>query len=201
MIVNHRARRAVVRAAREMERRGLVVGSAGNVSVRLRDGFAITPTKAAYGAMRSRDLVTVRSSGEVVRARRAPSRELPLHLAIYARRPDAGAVIHTHSAYATAWSFRGGPLDVAVEDLDYYEIGTVRCAPHAPAGSVALAHGAAHALGSAKAVLLGRHGVLAVGADPAEALLVARVVEHVAQVGHLRDAIPQQLRELRPVLP
>lgn len=186
--MSRRARRAVIRAAREMECRGLVVGSTGNASVRLRDGVAITPTRAVYETMRCRDLVVTTPAGEVVRGRGTPSRELPLHLAVYAARPDVGAVIHTHSPHATAWSLRGRPLDVDVEDLGYYDVGEVRCAPYAPPGTAALAANAAAALASSRAVLLGRHGVLAVGRDPADALLAARVVEHVAQVAGLCEA-------------
>lgn len=183
--MSRRLRGAIIRAAREMERRGLVVGSVGNISSRSRDRVLITPTMAAYGGMRQRDLVTTTMSGRVVRGRRNPSRELPLHLLVYERRPDVRAVVHTHSPFATAWSFTGIPLEPGLEESIYFATGLLRCAPPAPAGSIDLAHRAADALGSSRAVLLGGHGVLAIGQEPADALLIARVVEHTAQVAWL----------------
>ena len=110
-----------------------------------------------------------------------PSRELPLHLAIYRERPDAGAVIHTHSPYATAWSFRGLRLPDS-EDLEYMGVGPVITSEPAPAGSETLAQSVMAGLGESKATLIGEHGVVALGADPWEAFAVAQVVEAAARV-------------------
>lgn len=175
----------VIRAARRMHERGLVVGSVGNVSRRDGTTIRITPTATPYDRLRRRDLVTVGLDGTIRGGHRAPSRELPLHLAIYRACPDAGAVVHTHSPYATAWSFRGEPLTPQTEDIGYYAIGDVRCAAPAAPGSRELADGAAAAIGASRAVLLGGHGVLTTGATPAEAVLIAEVVEHQAQVAWL----------------
>jgi L-fuculose-phosphate aldolase len=177
-----RASVELLRAAAAMADSGLVVGTVGNVSVRVGDVVRITPTRCEYAGMRRRDLVTVDvDSGRTLR-RGAPSRELPLHLAVYRARPDAAAVIHTHSPAASAWSFLGEPLGPELEDLAYYDIGPVRTAVPAPAGSEALAASVVAAVGGSRAVLLGEHGVLALGPTPAAALTVARVVEHQAQV-------------------
>lgn len=182
-----RAARQVVAAAREMSRRGMVVGSVGNVSMREPGGHVlITPTRSDYERLRPRDLVRVDSDGNKLSARgAAASRELPLHLAVYRARPDVGAVIHTHSPHATAWSFRGEPITPQTEEINYYGMGQIGCAPHAPAGSPQLGEIAADALGGSRAVLLGNHGVLAVGDTPADALVAAQVVEHQAQVAWL----------------
>lgn len=172
-----------------MRAQGLVVGSVGNVSAREPGGLRITPTRTHYDRLRRRDLVRVDLDGAVrggaLRRAPIPSQELPLHLAVYRARPDAGAIVHTHSPHAAAWSFRGEPLAPRTEDMDYYDVGAVRCAQPAPAGSEGLAEAAVRALGSARAVLLGEHGVLALGATPEEALVVAQVVEHQAQVAWL----------------
>lgn len=178
--------RAVLATARDMEQRALIVGTTGNVSARVAGGaIRITPTRVDYRRARRRDLVTVALDGSVVPGRRVPSRELPLHLAVYCARPDVGAVVHTHSPYATAWGITGRTLDPGLEDQEYYGLGAIGCVPAAPAGSAQLACAAASALASENAALLARHGVLAVGPDPAAALLNARVIEHLAHVAHL----------------
>lgn len=180
-----RPRRAVVCAARAMQERRLVVGTVGNMSARSAGGLLITPSRTDYRRLRPWGLVEVGLDGRYNASGPPPSQELLLHLAIYRRRPDVGAVIHTHSPYATAWSHRGGPLVPRTEDMDYNAMGEVRCAPPAAPGSPALAGGVVTALGAARAVLLGGHGVVAVGATPADALAAAEVVEHQAHVAWL----------------
>lgn len=184
------ADRSLIRHARELHRDGLVVGSVGNLSFRVPEGVRITPTRLPYDRMSSRDLVTVDLDGEPVRGTRAPSRELALHLAVYRARPDVSAIVHAHSPHAVAWSFLGSPLTPAIEEQEYYEIGEVRVTDPAPAGSPQLARDAPGVLGASNAVLLGRHGVLAVGPSLADAVLTTRVVEHHAQIAlHIRAAL------------
>jgi L-fuculose-phosphate aldolase len=177
--------RHVLRAGRALAAEGLVVGSTGNASARLDDGLVITPTRVRYPRMRHRDLVHLGLDGRRRRGRRAPSTEVPLHLAIYLGRPDVGAIVHTHSPHATAWSFLDAPLQPATEEVSYFAIGTVRTSAPAPRGSAELAVAAARTLSDGAAVLLGGHGVLAVGATLDDALDVARAVEHQAQVAWL----------------
>lgn len=184
--VARRVGRSVVAAARRLEPEGLVVGTVGNVSARYGDGLLITPTRTAYDRLRPRELVAVALDGTVApRAPHPPSRELPLHLAVLRARPDAGAVVHTHSPHAVAWSFLDRPLEPELEDVAYHAIGTIRTAPRHPAGLAALAAAATAALGQSGAVLLGGHGVLAVASTPDRAVTFARVVEHQAQVAWL----------------
>jgi L-fuculose-phosphate aldolase len=171
----------IVAAARAMAAEGLVVGTVGNVSARVRDGFLITPTRTSYDSLTRKDLVFVRDGVDA----RTASREWPLHAAIYRARPDAGAIVHTHSVHATAWSFLDEPLGPATEELDYYATGPIRTSAPAKAGSPELGDNAVAALGGSSAVLLGRHGVVAVGSTPDDALTVARVVEHQAHVAWL----------------
>ena len=98
------AREAIVTTCQELSRAGLVVGTAGNVSVREGDLVAATPSGVRYATL-TPDLVGVhRLDGTAVEAALAPTSELPLHLAIYADRPEVGAIVHTHSPAATALS-------------------------------------------------------------------------------------------------
>jgi L-fuculose-phosphate aldolase len=176
----------VVEVARRLNAHGLVIGTTGSVSCRVRGGMLITPTRRDYATMHPHDLVFVAEDGRYGdRSGANPSTEAPLHTAIYAGRPDAGAVVHCHSPHATAWSYLDEPLAPATEDTAYYGIGAVATATFAPAGSTQLGSLAAEAIGDARAVLLAGHGVVTVGSDPTQALIVAQVIEHQAQVAWL----------------
>ncbi|HEY7454565.1 MAG TPA: class II aldolase/adducin family protein [Thermoleophilaceae bacterium] len=158
----------VVATAREMLRLGLVSGTQGNVSARDGEVVLITPAGMPYEDMSADDVVAIDSSGEPLDGRGVPSSEWRVHLAIYAARPDVGAIVHTHSERATAWSHLDEPL------------GTVLTARVAPTGTDEIAAAAVEALGDLGAVLLGRHGVLAVAATPEEALTRCVAVEREA---------------------
>lgn len=143
----------------------------------------ITPTRHDYGSLRGGDLVKVPL--DAARPPDRASREWLLHQAIYRARSDVGGIVHTHSAYATAWGMDAEPLP-SLEEQVYFELGHVGTAPALPGGSPELARACVAALGQARAVLLARHGVVAVGATPREALVVAEAVEHLARIGWLR---------------
>jgi L-fuculose-phosphate aldolase len=168
-----------------MARLSLVAGSVGNLSVRCGSRLLITPTSLPYESMRRRDLVLVDEDGRPRAGSRAPSRELPLHLAIYRSRPDVGAIVHCHSVWAAAWSYLGERLQPETEETTYYGIGQVRTAQPAAAGTEALARAAAESLGSSRAVLLSGHGTVAVAATCESAVTIAAAVEHQAQIAWL----------------
>ena len=178
-------RSAVVEAAREMLRLGLVAGTSGNVSARDGDSVLITPASTPYERMAEDDLVAIALDGEPADGAGEPSSEWRVHVALYAARPDVGAVVHTHSVHATAWSFTGEPLDTGTEELEAAAGGPVLTAPFAPTGSKEIATAAAEALGDRRALLLGRHGAVGVGATPAEALATCVAVERQAQIAWL----------------
>jgi L-fuculose-phosphate aldolase len=174
-----------VATARELLRLGLVAGSSGNVSAREGRLVHITPAGLPYPEMTADDVVTLDLAGAVVDGAREPSSERRVHLAVYAARPDAGALVHTHSVHATAWSFLGEALAPGTEELQHAVGGAVPTAPYHPTGSEAIAAAAVEALADRGAVLLGRHGVLALGESPARALRVAVAVERAAQMAWL----------------
>lgn len=175
----------VVRAARAAQAAGLVVGTSGNASARDGERVLITPAALPYDEMEPVDVVALSLDGAVLSGAREPSSERRLHLAIYRARPEAGAVVHTHSVQATAWSYLGAELDTGSEELEAVVGGAVRTAPHAPSGSEALAEGAVRALEGRRAALLERHGVVGIGDSPAAALAVCQVVERQAQIAWL----------------
>jgi L-fuculose-phosphate aldolase len=181
-------RSAVVEAAREMLRLGLVSGTSGNVSARDGDGVVITPAGLPYERMTEDDLVAVDMDGEPAEGQGEPSSERRVHVEIYAARPDAGAVVHTHSVHATAWSFLDEPLDTGTEELAAAAGGEVLTARFAATGTDEIAAAAVEALGDRRAVLLARHGVVAVGETPATALETCVALERQAQIAWLLRA-------------
>jgi L-fuculose-phosphate aldolase len=158
-----------------MLRLGLVRGTSGNVSAREGERVLITPSGFPYPEMTVDDLVTMELDGRVVAGEREPSSEWRVHTAVYAARPDALALVHTHSEHATAWSESGEPLQLATGGE------SLLTAPFAPSGSAEIATAAVAALGDREAVLLGHHGVLALAETPAAALDLCAAIEHAAE--------------------
>ena len=162
------AREAIVSACQELSRTGLVAGTAGNVSVREGDLVAVTPSGVRYAALTPPMVGVHRLDGTPAEAPLRPSSELPLHLAVYQARPDAGAVVHTHSVAATALSTLAGELPA----VHYYVAlfgGPVPVTPYAGYGPPELARHAAAALRDRDGCLLGSHGAVTVGPDLATA--------------------------------
>ena len=171
----------------EMERRGLVAGSSGNASVRLApadDGerYLITPAGLPYDQMTPDALVEVDENIEPVGGEGIPSTESALHLGIYRRRADIGAVFHTHSLYASISAVVGKPIPPIVDEMVLYLGGPVEVAEYGFPGTEELAEAAAEGLGDRRAVLLRNHGMCAVGETVEAALRNAVLVERVAQI-------------------
>jgi len=155
-------RRLVVRYAKRLRPDGLVVLTAGNISVRSGDLVAITPASFDYDELTPDRICVIRLDGTIAEARLAPSSEVPMHLGVYHAVPEAGAVVHTHAPFASA-------LSTVVDELPalHYLIaelgGPVRVAPYATFGTEALAENVARALEGRTAALLGNHGTIAFG--------------------------------------
>ncbi len=169
---------ALIAAARRLDAAGFMPSKSGNLSLREGTGFVITPSGLPYAETTEADLVRVGPDGAAA-GRHRPSSEWQLHAAIYAARPETGAVVHTHSPRATALSCarRGIP------PLHYMVLmagGDVRCAAHATFGTAALAANAVAALQDRRAALLANHGVVAIGATLAAAVALAFEVENLA---------------------
>ena len=158
------AREAIVATCQELSRAGLVVGTAGNVSVRSGDLVAVSPSGLRYAELTPELVGVHRLDGTAVEAPLRPTSELPLHLAIYAARPEVGAIVHTHSPAATALS----TLVEEIPSVHYYVAmfgGPVPVTPYAGYGTPELARYAAAALAERDGCLLGNHGAVTVGPD------------------------------------
>ncbi len=187
-------RESLVAAARALDAAGFMPQKSGNLSLRTAGGFIITPSGLPYQAMTPADLVECAPDGSFTGPLR-PSSEWRLHAAIYAARPDAAAVVHTHSPRATALSCarRGIPPIHYMATLAGAggRLG-IPCAPHATFGTEALAQAAATTLGAElRAVLLANHGVVALGTRLADAVALTREVENLA--GQYLDLLAARL--------
>lgn len=177
-------RRAVVETARELERLGLIAGASGNVSMLVDGGrlVAITPSRKSYRSMSAGDVVVMDFRYEAVYGELAPSSEAQLHLAVYRARRDAGAVVHTHSVYATVCAVAGMEVAAVIDEVAVTVGGPVRVTEYAPPGSEELAEKAVEALEGRSAALISNHGLVALGRDLEAAMDIAVLVERAAQV-------------------
>lgn len=176
-------REAVARAGREMEDRGLTVGTSGNVSARVPEGVIITPSSIPYAEITPDDTILMDLEGTVLEGARAPSVEHKVHLACYGFREDIGAVIHAHPTWASAFAAARVPLPAFLDEFGVYVGDGVRVAEYAISGTQEIADNVAAALGeTSNAAFLASHGLVAVGRDLSKAMLVAREVERTAQV-------------------
>jgi L-fuculose-phosphate aldolase len=172
----------ILRAACALDAAGLMPNKSGNVSCRTPGGFLITPSGLPYRELTTEQLVEVAWTPTGPQPRSAgprPSSEWRLHAAIYDRRPEVAAIIHTHSPRATALACAGQGIPPF-----HYMIalagGAVRCVPYETFGTEALAEAAVRGLWRRRAVLLANHGVVAVGASLARASAVALEIENLA---------------------
>jgi len=177
-------RKKVVEKGIEMLSTNLTVGTWGNISCRVpgEEYIAITPTGMSYDTLVPEDIVVLDLRGNIINGTRKPSIELPLHLAIYNAREDVQAIVHTHSAYATAMAVARREIPGAVEDLVQIVGGNVRVNEYALPGTEQLGINTVKAMEGRSAVLLANHGMLGAGRDLEEAFRVCQVVEKSAQV-------------------
>jgi len=176
---------AVLATAKDMLRRGLTEGTAGNISARQEDGtVVITPSSVDYDDMTLDDLVVVALDGEVVAAKegRSPSSEKMLHLSCYRAYDDIGSVIHSHPVYATMFAVAHQHIPACIDEFTIYVGGDVRVTEYAASGSAALGDNAVVALKDRGAALIANHGLVAVGPRPDKVLHITALVERNAQI-------------------
>lgn len=173
-------RRTVAERAPELAT--LTPGRTGNLSVRRGERLAITPSGVPYADIRPADVPVVGLDGERLAGELAPSSESPMHRGIYDRF-DTGAVVHTHSPWATTLAVCRQPLP-PVHYMLALAGGRVPLADYATYGTVELAAAVVAAMerADATACILANHGLVATGADAAEAFETAVAVESVARV-------------------
>jgi len=172
-------RAGIIAVTQALDAAGLVPNKSGNVSCRSPGGFLITPSGVPYGELESGRLVELPLEGEPPAVGPRPSSEWRMHAAIYAARPDAQAIVHTHSPRATALACAGRGIP-AFHYMIALAGGDVRCMPYETFGTDELAQQALRGLQGRRAVLLANHGVVAIGASLDRANAVAVEVENLA---------------------
>ena len=180
----------LISTARRMAQLGLTPGTSGNVSVRTTRGFFVTPSGMPYDELGPDDVVAIDLDGTIRPGQRAPSTEWRLHRDILAARPDAQAIVHTHSLFCTTLSCLRRPLPAIHYTIVLASSDEIPCADYATFGSPELAASVVRALGRGHACLMANHGMVALGDTLPRALRLAAEIEtlaaqywHAAQLG------------------
>ena len=176
------ARAELVSCGRTLLARGLLSQTSGNLSIRTRgDRVLITPTSIEYDRIEPTDIVAVGLNGVVRAGTRRPSSETPLHCLVYETRPDVGAIVHTHSPYATTLAVLGLPIPAVHYMIAVARTTEIAIADYATYGTPELARNVRDAFEApARAVLIANHGLVAAAPSLQDAAAVAEAVETLA---------------------
>ncbi len=173
-------RQSIVDACRAMVRLGVNQGTAGNISVRWRDGLLITPSGLPCDAMSADDIVCMDMDGAYSHDLAASS-EWRFHRDILAARPEVGAVVHAHPIFCTAFAICRIEIPAAHYMIAAAGGPTIRCAGYESYGTAELSTAVLEALEGRACALLANHGMVATGPDLAEALWLAVETETLAK--------------------
>jgi ribulose-5-phosphate 4-epimerase/fuculose-1-phosphate aldolase len=178
-------REKIARLGRSMFERGLTFGSSGNISVKLADGWLMTPTGTSLGDIDPARLAKIDSRGKLVGGD-PPTKEAFLHTIVYERRPGAGAVVHLHSTHSVAVSCLRGldPANVLPPLTAYYvmRIGTLPLIPYFAPGDLDLARAVGELASRHHAVLLANHGPVVAGKTLDDAVYATEELEETAKL-------------------
>ena len=178
-------REDIVRFAKSIFDRGLTFGSSGNISVRVDDGWLMTPTGSTMGNLDPARLSKLDNSGHHISGDRQ-TRESFLHLAMYEERPTSHAIVHLHSTYSVAVSCCAGidPKNVLPPITAYYamRIGKLPLVPYFPPGSLDLATAVRELAPDHHAVLLANHGPVVAGNSLEDAVYATEELEQTAHL-------------------
>jgi len=181
----HRLREQIVEFGKSLFDRGLTAGSSGNISVRLDDGWLLTPTNVSLGSLDPARLAKLDWSGNLLTGDKA-SKEAPLHRAIYDERVDAGAIVHLHATHAAAVSCMAGlQSDDCIPPLTAYfvmKIGKLPLVPYFRPGDPAVADAIRRRARKHAAVLLANHGPVVSGRTLEAAVYAMEELEETAKL-------------------
>jgi ribulose-5-phosphate 4-epimerase/fuculose-1-phosphate aldolase len=190
--------------------RGLAHGSAGNISVKLPDGWLMTPTSSCLGRLDPARISRLDASGKLLSGDK-PSKETFLHIAMYEERASCGAVVHLHSVHSVAISCMDG-LDrenvfPPITAYAVMQVGRLALVPYYPPGDESLAEAVRAVAGKHHAVLLANHGPVVAGSSLDAAVNAIEELEQTAKLalllrGHpTRYLTPEQVAELNRRFP
>lgn len=163
---------------------GLNFNTQGNISVRLPepDRYLVTPTDLEYDRMSADDMVVVDGAANVIEGRHAPSSEVMVHLTVYRRRPDVGAIVHTEPVFANVFGVINEPIRGALVNMVIYTKGDVPIMPFQLSNSAEFGEAMCDVLGDRNAVVWANHGLLTVGPNLRDAFKTTVAVETAAKV-------------------
>ncbi|MBB45668.1 MAG: aldolase [Rhodospirillaceae bacterium] len=192
-------RDSICRLAKSLFDRGLTIGSSGNISVRLADGWLMTPTGSSMGNLDPNEISKLDLSGNLISGK-SPTKESFLHIAMYDERPDSGAVVHLHSTHSVAVSCLASidKKNVLPPITAYYvmKIGKLPLVPYFPPGDINLAKAVKEMASNHHAVLLANHGPVVAGKTLEDAVYAIEELEETARLFLLlRNMKTQYLNE------
>ena len=189
----------------ELPKNNLVVWTGGNISARDPETglVAIKASGIRYEEMGPEHMVVLDLDGKVVEGKFKPSSDVYTHLYIYKHRPDVGGVVHTHSAYATAFAAVNKPIPVVLTAIADEFGGPIPCGGFALIGDETIGKVVVGAIGKSPAVLLKNHGVFTIGKNARSALKAAIMTEDNAktvwlalQIGVPDEIPPEDVEKL-----
>lgn len=181
---------------------GLVRWTSGNASGRdpQTDLMVIKPSGVLFEDLAAEDLVVVDMDGRVVEGKHGPSSDTATHLWIYRHRPDVHGIVHTHSAYATAFAAVNKPIEVVLTAIADEFGGAIPCGGYAAIGGKEIGEEILRSIGESPAILMKNHGVFTIGKTVQKALKAAVMTEDVAktvwlalQIGVPDELTPEQV--------
>jgi ribulose-5-phosphate 4-epimerase/fuculose-1-phosphate aldolase len=202
-----RLREDICRFGRSLFERGLTPGSSGNISLRLDDGgWLVTPTNASLGFLDPARLSRLDAEGRLLSGDK-PTKEIPLHGALYETRGSARAIVHLHSTHSVAVSMLPGidPKAVLPPLTAYYlmRVGATALVPYYRPGDPAVADAIRGLAGRYSSVLLANHGPVVAGESLEAAVYATEELEETAKLHLLLRGLnprllsPEQISELK----
>ena len=177
------AKKTVVEICQKLISKGILMGTGGNISVRVpgEKAFAITPSNYDYTKMTPEDICVLGFDLAVIEGARKPSVESSMHAAIYEHRADTNCVIHTHQVYASALALTHTPIPALYDEQVKFLGRAVEIVDYAPSGTPFLKNNVAKRLSNhANAYILQNHGALLLGPDPDRTIFNVQLLEKCA---------------------
>ena len=175
---NHRYE--VIKYAKMLNSKKLSALRSGNISVRYKDGFLITPSGMKYSSLKNKDIVFVSHKGQFDIKKGIPSSEWRFHQDIYLNKEEAMAIVHAHSNYATAISTHGKAIPAFHYMVALAGGNNIKCAKYATYGTRELSRNILRALKNRSACLIGNHGQIAFSENLSKAFVLAEEVENLS---------------------
>ncbi|MDQ2087123.1 class II aldolase/adducin family protein [Herbivorax sp. ANBcel31] len=193
----------IVEVAKLMYQKGMADAFSGNISVREDDNLYITPSGICKGYLKEEMIVKTDLEGKIIEGNYRPSSEIKLHLTAYKKRKDAGAAIHAHSPYATAFAVANKPIETKAYAEMLIFFGKIPLAKYGAPSTEDICSGAEEYIENYDTILLANHGIMTVEKDVFNAFFKIEAAESIAKVlilsniaGGEKDLTDEQIRQL-----